>query len=453
MREQLKSGGVSSFELGPFHVRGTDSGPLIGSIYSDLVEAAYLDRSVSLPEELDFTAFWEWAATKIASTKQIFLVTVDVGDSGNLRPSNIASHFSNARKLETCLFGTGLRVYTVFEGFWNPFLLDAYYKELGISFPYTPAYNYAEWQGIDEKQTAQLVSHMYPNARPIIGRLLHEIADGNPAIIMGILGEVQEENFNYEGIIDATREYARCGSLSLELVDIWMSLPPKAKETLATIILRRRALGLVSSDMKRLLSCFGLTKLVYIQNQEYLCLRSWFVELLLVIHRERLGLSEHILERIDMTEIMPELTTINTEAYQLIHDIETQVRNFVVQQRYRLIYPSLEDDILDVDIKIRGTKSENVARETAKWKSRSERKGVMVNVNPRISYSSTGQLCGLLESIAFELHSNEWLEIASNLDEMKDIRDAVMHNQIINDIHLERLYELQAHVYRALNQV
>jgi len=303
MREQLKSGGVSSFELGPYHVRGTDSGPLIGSIYSDLVEAAYLDRSVSLPEELDFTAFWEWAATKIASTKQIFLVTVDVGDSGNLRPSNIASHFSNARKLETCLFGTGLRVYTVFEGFWNPFLLDAYYKELGISFPYTPAYNYAEWQGIDEKQTAQLVSHMYPNARPIIGRLLHEIADGNPAIIMGILGEVQEENFNYEGIIDATREYARCGSLSLELVDIWMSLPPKAKETLATIILRRRALGLVSSDMKRLLSCFGLTKLVYIQNQEYLCLRSWFVELLLVIHRERLGLSEHILERIDMTEI------------------------------------------------------------------------------------------------------------------------------------------------------
>lgn len=452
MKEQMDSNGVSTFGLGPYRIVGTDSRHLIDNILSDLRDAVYLERSIRPPKECDFTTFWEWAATQIKTRNQVFLVTVDVGNTGRLDPMIVASLFSNARKLESRILDSGLRVHTIFEGYWDTYLLDTYYKKIGISFPYTPTYNYAVWLGINQVQTIQMVAQKRIDTKPIIGKILHEITGGNPSVSLGILDKIGDRDLDYDNIVKATKEYAIDGGVTLEIVDIWMRLPPEAKKILKNIVLRRRILGLVPGELKQLLLCSGLTKEVYVQNQEYLSLRSWYVELAIMAHAVKLGISDPIISRIDLAELMPELTVINNEAYQIIYDIENQVRNFAVQQRYRSSSTTIESDILDVDIDIR-RKKENVARETAKWKARSIRNGVMVDVNPRIAYSSTGQLCGLLERIALDLNSNEWLEIASSLDEMKDIRDAVMHNQIINDFHLERLYGLQASIYHALNQV
>ena len=74
-----------------------------------------------------------------------------------------------------------------------------------------------------------------------------------------------------------------------------------------------------------------------------------------------------------------------------------------------------------------------------------------MELNPLIAYLSTRELANLIEELGAELHSPQWLRIAQAIRALSDVRDAVMHNQLIDDNQLEQLYKLQANIYDALN--
>lgn len=50
------------------------------------------------------------------------------------------------------------------------------------------------------------------------------------------------------------------------------------------------------------------------------------------------------------------------------------------------------------------------------------------------------------------MHSEAWQLIAQAIRDLASVRDAVMHNQLIDDTALQSLYDLQADIYEALSE-
>ncbi len=84
------------------------------------------------------------------------------------------------------------------------------------------------------------------------------------------------------------------------------------------------------------------------------------------------------------------------------------------------------------------------------WRARCLRKGLPVGLNPLLAYCTTTELAELIGEIAAEIRSQEWRDVATAISELKDIRDSVMHNQLIEDSALDKLYDLQLRVREAL---
>ena len=73
-------------------------------------------------------------------------------------------------------------------------------------------------------------------------------------------------------------------------------------------------------------------------------------------------------------------------------------------------------------------------------------------MNPLVAYLSTRDLAGIIEEIGVEIGSKIWQRIAQAIRDLAGVRDAVMHNQLVNDAALQRLYDLQADIYKALSE-
>ena len=91
-------------------------------------------------------------------------------------------------------------------------------------------------------------------------------------------------------------------------------------------------------------------------------------------------------------------------------------------------------------------------REAQDWRERSRRKGMDVTLNRLITFVSTGDLAQLVQEIAIDGNSF-WDDIVDAIGKISSVRDAVMHNQIIDERSLEELYVLQAKIYSALNNI
>ena len=86
------------------------------------------------------------------------------------------------------------------------------------------------------------------------------------------------------------------------------------------------------------------------------------------------------------------------------------------------------------------------------WQAHSAEEGLPVTLNPLLAYLSTRDLADIIEEIGIEIGSDAWQRIAQAIQNLAGIRDAVMHNQLVDDIALQRLYDLQAGIYEALSE-
>jgi hypothetical protein len=189
-----------------------------------------------------------------------------------------------------------------------------------------------------------------------------------------------------------------------------------------------------------------------VSSERYLSFRSWYTELLTRLHLEELGISDEETGQIRIEELMPKVSELNVEAYRLVNDIENQARNFVAIQL------CLRQDNGSPILKDRSKKLndyervfEDAHQRAVDWKARSANKGLPVDMNPLLAYLSTSDLADLIEEIAIEMKAEAWRRIARAIRDLTGVRDAVMHNQMIDDADLQRLYDLQASIYAALS--
>jgi hypothetical protein len=188
-------------------------------------------------------------------------------------------------------------------------------------------------------------------------------------------------------------------------------------------------------------------------SQYYLDFSSWYVKLAVYFHAKALGTADGWIEKLDFKKMVPLMTGINAEAYRLIYDIENRVRNFVTAY---LCLNNDDEHILRDFLKEYDTNTgitTDIYQRAKAWQERSHADDFNGVENPLIAFCSTRDLAKLVSEAAPEKNSQTWQKIAQTVRAVAELRDAVMHNQLIDDKALKQLHTLQKDLYAALSLI
>jgi len=440
--------------LGPYSINAINIETLTQCIGQDCSEAGFISKWP--PSD---SSNLEWGLKDIFQQlvvhNQEFAVLVDIGNTQGQSVPSLASFFSNIREFEGTWENNKVRAHFVIVGYWDPLQLEKHYKSVNTSFPFTAAYNYYHWSGLDKSEMTRVMEQRgFASVRQIQGNVIHELTAGHPGACRDILDLLQNTTLSVASMLNATRSAAENGKTAQTLVKFWQALPVEGKTFLTELMLKRQISARVLPELKNLLLSAGLVYEVKRGGQLFLGFRSWYVELVVRFHSITLGINDARIGKLQSSELMPEITSLNQEAYEVISDIENQVRNFVVLQL--CLIQSTEQHILNIDIPRRekqGTvRQVNLYDKATDWRVRSLNQNLPVDISPLITFLSTRELADLVKVIAERINSDAWSKISQSIRQLAVVRDAVMHNQLIDLPEVDKLIELQAQVYVALNQ-
>ena len=445
------SGMANSF--GPYFVADKDLTRVGHLLLASLWKEGYLTKNpVECPVQ-DLASIWEWVEKNCyISKRQTFIILIDLP---YLSDNNLPAYcelLSNVRSLEGTWKSDQIRFCHILAGFWDIEWVKIYSQETGISFPYTEEENHFYWQGVSPIEFTLLVNDLYSEAQrvPVIQTLLYEITDGNPTLTKEILSRLPDDVLNFTNLIKTAWIVAE-KSQSL-LTKSTQYLDEKSREFLGELLIDQFLPGRLYSPYHNRLLASGLVKEEPIGKQTYIRFRSWFYELLVRLHGHTVGIPQESAGKIRVDELMPLIRSLNQELYRLINDIETQARNFLVIQlslRHDNTQPLLSGLLEDLD------KSNSVVdahQRAIIWRNKVCQNIAYSDLNPIVSYLSTRDLANIIKELASIYNVKEWREIGQAIYKMADIRDAVMHNQLVDDEAIEHLYDLQIQIYSSLAQ-
>ena len=440
--------------FGPYRVSAFND--LNTKLVDDFKDFAYVQDQPQRDVLLDLVSTWNWLKHNLQASSRLTLVVLIDLDYQNMVDLDIwRSWFSSIRYLEDVWEDGPTHLLVLLSGYWQHNTLETFYQDINLSFPYTVGKNYFIWSGISVEQTEKLVTKRFPDtsSATLFGSLLHEITDGHPGAVQDILESVKDSSLSSNAIMSSAKQAARDGGYASRLVEIWVSLPEIARSAIGDLLLFRQIPTNVASPYLDYLRTAGIVKLEKIGEQYYAVSRSWYLDMVARNHLDNLGISDHMIAMVNPNELIPKLANFNLEAYRLINQIENLARNFVATQLC-LQHRNRSTHILDGKV-FRPSNFKNReedALERAKdWKQRNQDRSANVDINPLIAFISTSDLSRLLTELAEQLESPIWKLIANVIDDLSGVRDAVMHNQLIDDIALQRLYNLQAEIFQAMS--
>lgn len=438
--------------LGPYD---TSKENIISRINLDLYESGYLDKPPQEDASIDWYGNWVWLRDNLKASKgQTFLVLIRLGDENYTAYEELRTWFSSIRYMEHYWNNPHVRLLIVTAGFWDHIGLEEYYKNIQLSFPYTASTNYCVWKRISLDDTIALSQKIFiePEISKLLGTLLYETTDGYAGAIVDILGSLDSGNPTTHNLFSAVKRSSQSGRYCEALVHSWLNLPDNAI-TLTKELLLFKQLPAERRNRFELLEVAGIVDYHNVFGQSFVQIRSWYIKLVLINNAKILGIDGGDWKKIQFDELAPSLLSLNLEAYRIINDIENLIRNFVV---VRLNEQSDgEDHILQGKV-LKRIKSyqinedEDLLTRAENWRLRNQQSGIEISVNPLITHISTGDLVRLVQE-SVEYGDSLWKDILDTVEVLTPIRDAVMHNQILDERSLKSLYVLQAKIYKALN--
>ena len=411
------------------------------------LQGAYFDQEVPATP-LSLSATWHWFAERAhVNTTQNLVILIDLGQPAI---SSLSALCSAMRDLEGRWNHPNFRIYHLLAAYWDSKALARYHQEtIETSFPYTIADNYFFWSGIQRQEIAGILKSVRPlDANDLNAELMFELTGGIPGVVIETLNELGAQEFTMENLFRAIHTVAEEGMTQLAWSRVMAALPVEAKRTLTQLLTMRILPVMEENDNVVPLLNAGLAGIQRINHKTYLGFHSWFAELFTRNHSQILGLDRQSL--ISQEMLIPQAVTFNFEAYRSIERIENTTRHLLT--RYLLANTDHASDFLTNRLKkpIGDTNLfDDAALRSKEWQTKSLGRGLASPINPQIAFLTTGDLEKLLWEIAGETKSELWRQLASITGELKDIRDAVMHNQIIDrrvlqklDVMLETIYEL-----------
>lgn len=447
--------------LGPYQVHQPSS--MAMQFLNDLFELQYLTTKPDIEVANDLNSTWYWLKENLQITKrQAFAILIDLYEIEWDSYDELRVWFSSIRYLEHLWDSGPGSLAILITGFWDhPGLETFYEKDLKLSFPYTVGQNYIVWEEAPVNRSLELMGSG-DSSDPIqlvYGKLLHEISGGNPKIMQNIQNELKLGLPSIDELLIATRKAALSGSAGQAMLKIWKKLPSASKKSIQELLLLRQVpVKSLPPDLERL-RIAGIISERQILNQRYITLRCWYTEMLLRLHSHELGIEDSTAYSVDPSELMPSISVLHEDAYLLIHEIENLLRNFLVT--HLAGERSIGEPLLrgrgykDITSRKNGisTKHEEDAQERAEqWQMRSKSNGLPVHLNPVIAYLSLGDLGRILKELGELMDSTSWLCVAAAVAQVVNIRDAVMHNQIIEFADLKKIHDLQTVIFSALSE-
>lgn len=270
---------------------------------------------------------------------------------------------------------------------------------------------------------------------------------------LDLIQKAGTERLSLDVMLEAISISVQDGVRSSRLLPYWQRLPDTSKGMLKALVNAQRIQVSAADDDADELVTAGLASRVESGGHIYLRLRSWYVELLARCHCRELGIPG-VDVTVPLADLMPTATWLNVQAYALIHETENLIRNFLVLQ---LSGPGREDGgylkgrgrKFDIDA---GVSNDAFDRATT-WRQKKARTEVGAGSKPLLAFLSTRDLAGILSELASQTGVTTWNGIARALLDLSDVRDAVMHNQLISDADYEELQSLRTSIYAALNSV
>jgi hypothetical protein len=282
------------------------------------------------------------------------------------------------------------------------------------------------------------------------GSLLYEITGGHLGAASAIAEKVKKPSL--ESILNAVHEVAKKHEVTHRLLSVWKQMPYEALELLEGLLTHRHLLVSANSKADEHLLSAGIARRIVVDKQVYLRFQSWYIELALRYHADELNLRDRRLADVDVTNLSPILTSLNDEAYRLIRDIEVSARNFV-SIRLSLTNKNNNGNILaGINKRIEDGQLMDTDTRTRQERDRIQSYRLSVKLNPQISYMTTGELAQILQEIGRNEQDKAWSKIGDSIQKMASIRNAVMHNQLVDEQALRTLYDLRGAIYRALNR-
>lgn len=440
-----------SMILGPYIIRQDNIGNLEQRLMRDCQTAGFLDELPMIRPEIDLTTVWRFFADNAhISTDYTFLILVDLVDADQIDLAVLGRLFSQARQLEGAWRERRIRLFHMFVGYWNHLELVGYFRDISTSFPYTVGDNYAVWEGVSRKEIIRLVDETQSEKiDPMCGGTIFELIDGHPAAALNILDYIDSGEIFLKMLLSATHQAADKGLAGQALLKAWSQLPAECRSVLRQLALKQHISIKSFRDHWQQLHAAGAVQCHRVGENQYLSFRSWYVELLVRLHTEELDIADEQIRKVNMNELMPTICDPNVQAYRLINDIENRARNFVA---IRLSLKQSKGHILKGRCPRLDEATDSLAdtyQRATYWRAQSLDKGIL---NPLLAYVSTRDLARIIEEIGREMGSEIWQHIADTILELSDIRDAVMHNQLIDGSALRRIYKLRADIYEALDE-
>jgi len=436
--------------LGPYLVQVDDIASLAYQIARDVYGYGFTELP-NPPNNMNLADVWKWLGEhgRFPPNQSIF-VLVDLPNTWEDGPSVLGNLFSSARHLEGIWEHPELRISHVFAGFWDHARLEEYFRQIQTSFPYTVGHNYHIWSGVDDSQIIALVAHQRRGENnELLGRVLHELTSGHPKVTLEILKSIPQSAMELRTIMSATKSVAQFGAMSAALVDVWKKFPEPAKQTLRELLIKRQVAASIPHRMIDQLAVAGAIRMKRVNAKQYLTFHSWYAELVIRLHANDIGINNQQITRIPLDDLMPSISVLNREAYRIISDIENTMRNFLTS--YLSSHSDSNQHIL-IDqcrkYEVTGKTSDAYTR-ALEWQTRNAERGLAVSMNPLIAYCSIRDLAVLARNIGRDTHSRLY-RASQSLEEIGDIRDAVMHNQFIEFAALQKLIDLQAEIFDAI---
>ncbi|MEM6280824.1 MAG: hypothetical protein AAF787_01410 [Chloroflexota bacterium] len=398
---------------------------------------------------------WGWLSREVHAPNKTFVILMEMQGEQYSASKTLADFFSALRSLDTSQHQRRFNVHHVITGFWDHVSLESYYRSAGVSFPYTVGHNYTYWKGLSADEVINRLPHDW-TSRELYGRVLHELTGGNEAIVSEAITCLEPE-FRMAAMLNVIDELARDGQAAQQLLATWQQLPASALKMLTRLLLHRNvALSAGKLHQEMHLVALGLASLRNINGQNFLSFQSWTAELITRYHYQQLNIDDQRLTNLRVEDISPELQTVNTEAYRVIYDIETSARNLVV---IVLASHQRESSAL-LEGYYGGTRGYHYNDTSADLQTRASamhrktaEKGLDNTINPLIAYITTGELAGLIEEVGREYNLHHFKDIGKAMKEVSDIRNAVMHNQLIDEKALAKLYDLQSGIHAAFSRI
>lgn len=441
--------------LGPYSITGAKVAGLGERILQDCWDAGFLDEPPPMGPGLDLVHAWQWFGENAhVLTRQTFVVLIGLVETHQSDLIATGNLFSNVRYLEGSWNRREMQIFHMCVGYWDHHGLERHFHNINTSFPYTVGHNYTIWNGLSTEEMMALVNQTRPGeARPLHSQLLFELTGGHPAAALDILNQVAAGDINFPALLSATYQAATNGPAGQALLEAWRQLPDESRSVLRDLVLQRRIPAMTLPAHLEQLLIAGIVRLDQVGTTNYLNFSSWYAELLVRLHARELGIADEQTQRIQIDELIPKVSGLNVEAYRLINDIENQARNFVAVQL--CLQQACGEPILGgISKKYNDYEqiNEDAHQRAVNWQMRSADRGLPVALNPLLAYLSTRDLADIIEEIGVEMRSQAWQRIAQAIRDLSGVRDAVMHNQLIDDAALQRLYDLQVDIYEILSE-